>query len=179
MRERSSVGFNRIAFCTCSTAFAYCSSSQYVLVKLGRVLRTLGRNEEALDYFIAYNRKLPDDFQGLAHIGSCLSDLGRPQEAEGYLRRALEGLDDGLTHYNLGVVLAATGKLDEAIAEYRQALDRNPAELNARNNLATALARQGKRAAAAAELRQVLAMDPQNEIARANLEIIRGAGRRE
>ena len=145
-----------------------------VLVKLGRLLRTLGRNEEALEYFIAYNKKLPDDFLGLAHIGSCLSELGRPQEAEAYIRRALEGLDDALTHYNLGVVLGMTGRLDEAIAEYRKAVDRNPGDLNARNNLATALARQGKLPAAIEELRQVLARDPENGLARANLDTIRG-----
>jgi tetratricopeptide (TPR) repeat protein len=149
-----------------------------VLVKLGRLLRVLGRDEEALDYFIAYNKKLPGDAQGLAHIGSCLSDLGRLEEAEAYLRRALEGLDDALTHYNLGVVLATTGRLDEAIAEYRKALDRNPAELNARNNLATALARQGKVSAAVAELREVLARDPENRIALANLTTL-GASRRD
>jgi len=148
-----------------------------VLVKLGRLLRTLGRDEEALDYFLAYNKKLPGDFQGLAHIGSCLSDLGRPEQAEAYLRRALEGLDDALTHYNLGVVLSTTGRLDEAIAEYRKALDRNPADLNARNNLATALARQGKLAAAIEVLRQVLARDPENGIAWANLQTIQSSRR--
>jgi superkiller protein 3 len=158
-------------------ALAFDPDNPDVLVKLGRLLRMLGRNEEALDYFIADNKKLPGDFLGLAQIGSCLSELGRPQEAEAYIRRALEGLDDALTRYNLGVVLGMTGRLDEAIAEYRKAVDRNPEDLNARNNLATALARQGKLPAAIEELRQVLARDPENGLARANLDTIRGLRR--
>src|SRR5678810_1008878 len=71
------------------------------VVKLGRVLRTIGRNEEALEFFQRYNQMVPGDFLGLAHIGSCLSAMGRYQEAESYLRRAVAGIDDPQTHYNL------------------------------------------------------------------------------
>jgi tetratricopeptide (TPR) repeat protein len=144
-----------------------------VLSKLGRILRTLGRNEEALDFFLLYSEKVPGDFQGLAHIGSCLSDLGRPEEAERYLRKALEGIDDSLTHYNLGVVLAATNRVAEAALEYRRALDRDPFELGARNNLAAVLVKQGQVAEATRELSRVLAIDPDNALARANLDILR------
>ena len=47
------------------------------VVKLGRVLRTIGRNEEALEFFQRYHQLVPGDYLGLAHIGSCLSALGR------------------------------------------------------------------------------------------------------
>ena len=132
-----------------------------VLSKLGRILRTLGRNEEALDFFSLYNKKVPGDFQGLAHIGSCLSDLGRFEEAERFLREALEGVDDALTHYNLGVVLAATNRAAEAALEYRRAFDRDPLDLGARNNLAAVLVKQGQVAAARRELSSVLQIDPE------------------
>ncbi len=143
-----------------------------VLAKLGRVLRNLGRNEEALEYFMAFNRRVPGDYLGLANIGTCLSDLGRPGEAERYLRRALEGIDDAETHYNLGVVLSTMGRLAEAAAEYRLALARDPFELNARNNLAVILARQGRLDEASAEWERVLTLDPGNRTARANLGTI-------
>ena len=52
------------------------------VVKLGRVLRTVGRNEEALEFFQRYHQMVPGDFLGLAHIGSCLSAMGRYEEAE-------------------------------------------------------------------------------------------------
>ena len=146
-----------------------------VLSKLGRILRTVGRNEEALEFFSLYNQKVPADFQGLAHIGSCLSDLGRFEEAERFIRGALEGVDDALTHYNLGVVLAATDRVAEAALEYRRALDRDPLDLGARNNLAAVLVKQGQIAAARRELSSILQIDPGNALARANLDILRSA----
>src|SRR5207302_1362823 len=45
-------------------------------------------------------------------------------------------------HNNLGYNLLMQGKNGEAVAEFREALKRNPASLVARNNLGIALARQ-------------------------------------
>lgn len=140
-----------------------------VIVKLGRVLRTLGRNDEALQWFQKYTALVPQDFQGLAHIGSCLSAMGRYAEAEPYLRRAVAGLDDPLTHYNLGLLMAVTGRLDDAVSEYERALARDPMFSDARSNLAAALVRQGQVARAARELRRVIEHDPDNAQARTNL----------
>ena len=53
------------------------------VLKLARVLRTLERNEEALGLFLEYSTMVPGDYLGLAHIGSCLSALGRHQERRG------------------------------------------------------------------------------------------------
>jgi tetratricopeptide (TPR) repeat protein len=144
------------------------------IAKLGRTLRTLGRNGEALPVLRAYHEKVPGDLQGLAQVGTCLIDLGRFDEAERVLREALTGLDDAETHYNLGLVLARTDRLRDAIDEYKKAVARDPSLLSARNNLAAAYARQGRLPEAAAELRKVLAADPDNAIARANLAIVRG-----
>ena len=153
-------------------ALAFDPENPDVLSKLGRVLRTLGRNEEALDVLQAYQRKVPGDLQGLAQLGSCLTALGRFPEAERALRQALEGVDDAQTHYNLGVVLAAVDRRDEAIDEYKKALQRDAYLFDARNNLAAAYARQGRMAEAVAELQKVIAADPGNAMARANLELI-------
>ena len=51
-----------------------------------------------------------------AHIGSCLSAMGRFGEAESYFRQALKGLDDPVTHFNMGLLLALTNRLDEAMS---------------------------------------------------------------
>lgn len=147
-----------------------------VLSKLGRVLRTLGRNEEALEVLRAYHNKVPGDLQGLAQLGSCLSELQQYPEAERALREALVGLDDAQTHFNLGVVLAATHRVKESIGEYEKALQRDPYLFDARNNLAAAYAREGRMADAAAELERVLAADPDNALARANLQLIGRTG---
>jgi len=142
------------------------------VVKLGRVLRTVGRNEDALQYFQRYHQMVPGDFLGLAHIGSCLSAMGRYEEAESYLRRAVAGIDDPQTHYNLGLLLSITNRGNEAIAEYEKALARDPMHADARLNMATALARQGRMDQASRELARLVDQDPDNAVARTNLGVV-------
>jgi tetratricopeptide (TPR) repeat protein len=143
-----------------------------VVVKLGRILRTLERNDEALGYFEQYYRMVPGDYQGLAHIGSALSALGRFGEAESYFRRALGGLDDPQTHYNLGLLLVVTGRETEGLREYERALERDPMHADARSNLAAVLARRGQVDRASRELAFLVEHDPENAIARTNLGLI-------
>jgi tetratricopeptide (TPR) repeat protein len=128
--------------------------------------------DAALGLFERYHRMVPGDFLGLAHIGSCLSALGRFAEAEGYFRRALAGVDDPLTHFNLGLLLVVTGRAEEGIREYERALERNPMLSDARSNLATALARRGQTDRAARELAFVVEHDPDNAMARTNYGLI-------
>jgi tetratricopeptide (TPR) repeat protein len=142
------------------------------VVKLGRVLRTVGRNDEALGFFQRYHQMVPGDFLGLAHIGSCLSAMGRYQEAESYLRRAVAGIDDPQTHYNLGLLLSVTNRTSEAIAEYEKALARDPMHADARLNMATAFARQGRMDVALRELTRLVDQDPDNAVARTNLGVV-------
>lgn len=142
------------------------------VVKLGRVLRTIGRNEEALGFFRRYHEMVPGDHLGLAHIGSCLSAMGRFEEAEPFLRRAIAGIDDPQTHYNLALLLSLTGRLGEAITEYEKALARDPMHVDARMNLGTALARQGRMDLASRELARLVEQDPDNAIARTNLGVV-------
>jgi tetratricopeptide (TPR) repeat protein len=142
------------------------------VVKLGRVLRTVGRNEEALEFFRRYHQMVPGDFVGLAHIGSCLSAMGRYQEAESYLRRAVAGIDDPQTHYNLGLLLSITNRTGEAVAEYEKALARDPMHADSRLNMATALARLGRMDQASRELMRLVEQDPDNAVARTNLGLV-------
>jgi tetratricopeptide (TPR) repeat protein len=142
------------------------------VIKLARVLRTVGRNEESLALFQKYRQMVPGDVQVLAHIGSCLSAMGRYAEAETYFRDALARLDDPITHYNMGLLLAVTGRLDGAIAEYERALQRDPSHVDARGNLAIALVRQGKLDRAARELDTLVQQDPDNASAHTNLGLV-------
>jgi tetratricopeptide (TPR) repeat protein len=143
-----------------------------VVVKLGRILRTVGRNDEALVHFQRYHRMVPDDVQGWAHLGSCLSALGRFVEAEPYLRRAVAGQDDPISHYNLGLLLATTGRLDEARRSYEAALARDPSHADARGNLASVLVQLGRGEEAARQLQALVDRDPENALARANLGLL-------
>jgi tetratricopeptide (TPR) repeat protein len=155
-------------------ALAFDPGNPDVLAKLGRVLRRSGRKAEALDVFLAYHEKVPGDFEGTAQVGSSLTELGRLDEAERYLREALTGLDTAQTHYNLGVVLSGKNRGADAAAEYRRAIERDPYLVDARNNLAALLAREGRLAEATAELTAVLRIEPDNAVALQNLRIVGG-----
>jgi tetratricopeptide (TPR) repeat protein len=142
------------------------------VLKLARVLRTLERNDEALPFFQKYASMVPGDYLGLAHIGSCLSALGRSSEAEQYFRKSLAGLDDATTHYNLGLLMSMTGRLADAEREYRRALALDPAHAGARGNLGPLLVRMGRTREAAEELRRLVGDDPENVSALTNLGVV-------
>lgn len=143
------------------------------VAKMGRILRAFGRDEEALPYFERYRQLVPGDYQVLAQIGTSLSALGRYQEAESYFEQALRVIDDPVTHFNVGLLMARTGRLDRAVASYRRALERDPLLSDARSNLAATYVRQGRMDQAAGELLRVLADEPENPLARANLGLLR------
>jgi tetratricopeptide (TPR) repeat protein len=143
-----------------------------VVSKLARVLRTLGRSAEALPYFERYHEMVPGDHEGLAQLGSCLSDLGRYDEAEPLLRRALQAMNDAVTQYNLALLLARTDRLEEAVPLYERALRLDPAHTNARINLASVHARLGDLQSAERELSRVVTEDPRNAAALTNLGVV-------
>ena len=143
------------------------------IAKMARLHRAAGRNEEALALFERYQRMVPGDFQVLAQIATTLSALGRFEEAEGYFAQALRGVDDAVTHFNVGLLMARAGRLDEAIAAYGRALEREPTLSDARSNLATVFARQGRLDRAVQELERALSYDPANTLALKNLQVIR------
>jgi len=63
-------------------------------------------------------------------------------------------------HYNLGVVLARKGNLDEAIEHYRRALSFKPDYVDSYYNLGNALARKGDTEAAILNYLKVLQLNP-------------------
>lgn len=65
-----------------------------------------------------------------------------------------------ITYYNLGVTLYAQGKLDEAIAAFRKAIQIDPNYLNAHLNLGVTLYTQGKLDEAIAAYRKAIQIDP-------------------
>ena len=150
------------------------------LAELAATYRILRRYEEALELLERRRLRRPDDHGVLADIGRCLSGLRRYEEAEEMLRRALEGLDNAHTRYELGAVLAATGRAGEALVEYRRALDRDPNHLGTLTNLGVALAGQGRMDEAARYFERVIAVDPEDADAHANLGLaLAGRGARD
>ena len=68
--------------------------------------------------------------------------------------------ENSLAHNHLGLVLAAQGKLEEAIEHYEQALQIKPNYAYAHNNLGNALARQGKLTEAIQHYERALQIKP-------------------
>ena len=139
------------------------------LEELGALLRALRRFDEALDVLRRLERLVPDDPRVAGDVGRCLSGLRRYGEAESQLRRAVAGLDDANNRYDLGLVLDRTGRLAEAMEEYRRALAHNPTHRDALNNLGIALARAGRLNDATTQFERLVAADPANPDAHANL----------
>ncbi len=156
-------------------ALAFDPDHDVALAELAATFRRLRRYEEALELLERRRRRQPDDFGVLADMGRCLSGLRRYREAEEMLRQALEGLDNAPTRYELGAVLAASGRPGEAVAEYRRALDRNPNHLGTLNNLGVALADQGRMDEAARHFERLITLAPENVDAHANLGLARAS----
>lgn len=99
-----------------------------------------------------------------------------------YLR--ILALDPGQTvaRNNLGLVLAAKGRTEEALEQYRLALRLRPCYASAHNNLGAALLQSGRLDEAEAHFRRALACDPSCVTAARNRDIILrlrdGEGRR-
>jgi len=102
-----------------------------------------------------------------AHLGA-LCDLamleargGSPAAGIERLRRAIgRGLRAPELYNNLGVLLRAAGRLEEAIGAYREAIALAPAHRNAHFNLANALHASGRPAEAVARYREVVRIAP-------------------
>ena len=86
----------------------------------------------------------PDEGRFHSGLGLALMRLERTDEAEKSLRRAVALDDDVESRNNLGNCLKDQTRLDEAIAEYRQALAQNAQYASAHYNLGDALWLKGE-----------------------------------
>jgi tetratricopeptide (TPR) repeat protein len=83
-------------------------------------------------------------------------------------------------HYDAGIAAAAEGRIEEAIAEYRRALEAIPDYTEARNNLGAILVRAGRWKEAVAEYQEVLRLRPDQAEMHSNLgDVLSRLGRDE
>jgi Tfp pilus assembly protein PilF len=111
---------------------------------LGFTKARLGKPEEAR---AAYDKALEmDPSCASAHFNLAVAfvQAGNFGDAEAHYRQALAGRPNAETHNGLGFVLGRQGRTDEALAEFRKAIDADASFTPAYNNLAETLARQGK-----------------------------------
>jgi Flp pilus assembly protein TadD len=117
---------------------------------LGHALTAQGKLNEGADQFRALLEDNPANErarQGLSDVAQAHVEAARAaldhrasEDAVSHARLALD-LDPGIAeaHNLLGVVLASKGQLNDAIVEFRRALENKPDDQQARNNLAHAL----------------------------------------
>ncbi len=119
--------------------------------------------------------KYPDDFQANLTLGSLALARLNPQEAVSPLNKAVRFAPHDAIALNLyGAALEGTGRMAEALTQFRLAVQHKPAYANARFNLAHALARSGDLPDAVADLRQILATNPSDPAAQAYLDHLTG-----
>lgn len=97
-------------------------------------LADLGRGDEVVEVYRDAVRARPADGDAQARLGRALFHLaGRPAEALGPLQEAVR-LDpaDASRHSELGVVLAALGRTDEAVKAFEQAARLDPRHFDSR-----------------------------------------------
>jgi pentatricopeptide repeat protein len=127
---------------------------------LGFTMARLGKPEEAR---ANYQKALElDPSCASAHLNLAVAfvQAGKLSEAESHYRQALPGRPTAETHNGLGYVLVRQGRTDDALREFREAIDVDASYTPAYNNLADALARQGKFEEAEQYYKRSLAVKP-------------------
>ena len=126
---------------------------------LGYLLWKQHRYQEAAEEFRKEIVNEPMHAQALAYLGDSEIKLERPAEAEAILRRAVHQMGaPPLAWLDLGIVLAAQGKNDEAAADFQQAAKLDPNAVDAHWRLARLYQTMGKTQEARAEFARARAL---------------------
>lgn len=145
---------------------------------LGFIRAQLGEPEVAMAHYRKALDLDPSCASAHFNLAVALAQQGVYGEAESHFRRALPGKPTAETHNALGFVLVRQGRIREAIAEFRKAIELDPRFAPTYNNLAGVLAQQGQLEEAERYYRLSLAEKPSAAVHNALGEILRDLGRR-
>ena len=155
-------------------ALTYNPQDLNVLMEAAAMLQATGRAAEALPFLKQHETLAPGDHHTLVEEGRVLTDLGRLQEAEAVLRRAVV-VRDAAAEYNLGAVLGVGldrhGDSPAAVALFERAIDISPSSAEFYVNYGNALIQLRRFADAERVLGTGLALDPRAPNAHNNLGI--------
>ena len=144
---------------------------------LGFTMARLGNADEARAYYRKALELDPNCSSAHFNLAVMAVQAGAFKEAEGHYRAALPGRRTADTHNGLGYVLARQHRTDEAIAEFREAIEIDPKFTPAYNNLAEALEEQGKLEDAERYYRRSLALRPSASVNSALGAVLRKLGK--
>lgn len=109
----------------------------------------------------------------LRNLAQVLSWTGKYEKAYGLALRANEMLDrDGESRYLAGLCAEMLGRVDEAVSQYRLAVDADPNHAKARVNLGAVLQSRGDYQEAEVHFRHALQVDPGHAKAHYNLGMV-------
>ena len=140
------------------------------LLKLGTVLRTQGKFDEAIEAFRQAVRASPGIALNHVYLGALLHERGRLEEAAAAYREAIRLKPDYAEALsNLGTALCDLGRPDEAVRLQREAIRLKPGLATAHGNLGAALYDLGRLEEAVAAYRQAIRLAPDLDFAHGNL----------
>ena len=127
---------------------------------LGFVLERLGMPEQAAEAFRKALELDPESASAQYNLGASLVRSGEFAEAEGHLRTALKKNPNTQTYTALGIALWQQGRVNEAIANLRAAIEADPKNAAPYDTLGTILIQQGKLEEAASIYRDLIRNRP-------------------
>jgi protein arginine N-methyltransferase 7 len=134
-----------------------------------------GRLPQAEAIYRQILQVVPSHPDALHFLGLIAHQAGMNGAAIELITKAISVNPSASMHCNLGLALKAQGRLDDAIASYRQALSIKSDDFEALNNLGVVLHEQGRINEAAASYRQALMIKPDYAEALDNLGLALGA----
>lgn len=157
-------------------ALAVTSENDVANFNMGIALKRKGRAEEAEKHFEEAVRIRPYYMKAQIYLALISYERGDYDEAVERYEEALQGSPNHPSRAdaenNLGAVLFAQGKNEEAATHYYRAIQLKPNYANAHYNLAKALAATGRRGEAAAHYREALRIAPDHPYARVELSAL-------
>jgi predicted O-linked N-acetylglucosamine transferase (SPINDLY family) len=117
----------------------------------------LGDARAAYEQLLAREPAHPD---ALHFLGLLTCQSGQPDEGIALMRRSIEAYPSAIYHNNLGNALRERGRLDDAIAQYREAVGLQPDYADAHNNLGDALREARQPDASMQHCAQAIALRP-------------------
>jgi tetratricopeptide (TPR) repeat protein len=128
----------------------------------GRLLARLRRRRPAIAAYEAALARAPQDPRLLRALGYLYGEEGDFLTAEDYLTKAITLAPDAVSWFNLGYLREQRGRIEEAIAAFREAVRLDPRLDRAWYGLGLCQARLSHHAEAVAALEQAAALQPRN-----------------
>ncbi|MBN1655831.1 MAG: zinc-ribbon domain-containing protein [Deltaproteobacteria bacterium] len=132
-----------------------------IILWLGKTMHALGKEELAEKNYRRSIALKPDEFEGYLELAQLFFTLKKPEEASVVLNEAAANVAESAEMRRmLGQSELARNRIDNAIHEFRRAIELDPEDLHARFGLGVALRRNGDLAEAQKMLHHVAQRDP-------------------